>query len=236
MKKFIITESDKESIRKLYYEQNTIKDSKVPDKDASFIEKILYLSDKMGSEDGKKSDIPDKKISDTKINEKGQKLLSNPIFKKKLKEISEAIHINEKYIIKLMNHESRLDQTIKNSIGCVGLIQFCPSGGSTKKINGKDYNLEELRNNLELQMDAIKEFWSRGYKTGKIKKPSDLYIYNFFPVAAGKSDDFILQTNSLSAEKIAKSNPIFNKTLGRPINTPLTVGDLNDYYEKTNMV
>ena len=85
-------------------------------------------------------------------------------------------------------------------------------------------------------MEAIKQFWLEGYKSGKIKKPADLYIYNFFPVAAGKSDDFVLKTNNTSAEKIASSNPVFNKTLGRPINTPLTVGDLNQYYKKTNMI
>ena len=47
-----------------------------------------------------------------------------------------------------MKHESGLDPSIKNSIGCVGLIQFCPdsSGGSTKTINGKTYNLGELAN------------------------------------------------------------------------------------------
>jgi hypothetical protein len=170
------------------------------------------------------------------ISAKGQELLNNPIFKKKLKEISNAIHIDENSIIKLMKHESGLDPQIKNSIGCVGLIQFCPSGGTTKNVNGKTYTLEELRNNLEIQMDAIKNFWVTAYNNGKITQPSDLYIYNFFPIAAGKNDDFVLQTNELSAQKIANSNPIFNRVLGRPKSTPLTVGDLKDYYEKTGMV
>jgi hypothetical protein len=155
-----------------------------------------------------------------------------------LKEISNEIGIDENSIIKLMKHESGLDSSVKNSIGCVGLIQFCPdnSGGNTKTINGKSYNLEDLRNDLELQLDAIKEFWSKGKRDGKIKDAKDLYIYNFFPIAAGKSDNFVLQTKGLSAEKIAKSNPVFNRTLGRPLDTPLTVGDLNDFYEKKGMV
>jgi len=178
-------------------------------------------------------------VSDNnKISAKGQELLNNPTFKDKLKEISSEIGISEDSIIKLMKHESGLDPSIKNSIGCVGLIQFCPdsSGGSTKTINGKTYNLGELANDLDLQMDAIKNFWSKGKSSGKIKNAKDLYVYNFFPIAAGKSDDFVLQTKGLSAEKVATSNPIFNKTLGRPVNTPLTVGDLGDYYEKTGMV
>jgi len=171
-----------------------------------------------------------------KVSEKGQELLNNPIFKKKLKEISQAISIPESSIIKLMKHESGLNPMAKNSIGCVGLIQFCPGGGSTKVVNGKSYSLEELRNNLEAQMDAIKDFWVTGYKMGKIRKPADLYIYNFFPVAAGKPDDFVLQSKGLSAKTVAKANPVFNRTLGKEVSSPLTVGDLKQYYQKTGMV
>jgi hypothetical protein len=173
-----------------------------------------------------------------KISEKGQQLLNNQTFKTKLDEISKALGISKNSIIKLMQHESRLNPTIKNSIGCVGLIQFCPDnrGGNTKTISGKQYNLSELQNNLDLQLDAIKEFWLTGKKSGKIKDAKDLYTYNLFPIAAGKSDDFVLQSNSMSAQTVAKANPIFNKTLGRPVNTPLTVGDLNKYYEMKNMV
>jgi hypothetical protein len=172
------------------------------------------------------------------ISLKGQELLKNPIFKQKVKEISNEIGVDESSIIKLMKHESGLDSSVKNSIGCVGLIQFCPDnrGGSSKTINGKSYNLSDLQNDLELQLDAIKEFWSKGKRDGKIKTAKDLYVYNFFPVAAGKSDDYVLQTKGLSAEKIARANPVFNKTLGRPINTPLTVGDLTDYYQMKGMV
>lgn len=189
-----------------------------------------------------------KKVSDDKpqddkdssslgpISQKGQELLNDPIFKTKLKEISDAIHIDENSIIKLMKHESGLDPTIENSIGCVGLIQFCPVGGTSKIVNGKTYSLEDLKNNLELQMDAIKDFWLTGYNQGKIKEPSDLYIYNFFPVAAGKPDNFVLQTKRWSAEKVANDNPIFNRTLRKPKSSPLTVGDLKNYYELTGMV
>jgi hypothetical protein len=172
----------------------------------------------------------------SKVTEKGGKLLNNPIFKKKLSEISDAINISENSIIKLMKHESGLDPRIKNSIGCVGLIQFCPSGGPVKTVNGKQYTLEDLRDNLEVQMEAIKQFWLSGYEKGKIKKPADLYIYNFFPVAAGKPDDFIIQAKGLSATKVANANPVFNRVLGREKSAPLTVGLLNQYYQKTGMI
>ena len=174
--------------------------------------------------------------SSQKVSAKGQALLDNPIFKKKLSEISSLIHIPEQSIIKLMKHESGLDSQVKNSIGCVGLIQFCPGGGTTKTINGKTYTLEDLRTNLGAQMDAIKDFWLKGYNSGKIRKPEDLYIYNFFPVAAGKSNDFVLQSKGLSAKTVAQANPVFNRTLGKDPSSPLTVGDLKQYYQKTGMV
>jgi hypothetical protein len=200
----------------------------------------VFGKDKMKSFDDKTttSSSSDSDVSNIKISAKGQELLNNPIFKEKLKQISSEIGISENSIIKLMKHESRLDSSVKNNIGCVGLIQFCPDnkGGSSKTINGKTYSLSDLQGDLELQLDAIKEFWSKGKRDGKIKNAKDLYVYNFFPVAAGKSDNYVLQTKGLSAEKIARANPIFNKTLGRPINTPLTVGDLGDYYKMTGMV
>ena len=228
-KKIIISESEKSEIRRLH----NLSEQTVGDALGVLANLIKKYKDTPSSSS---TDNTSTSLDTTKISEKGQQLLNDPIFKKKLKEISDAINIDEDSIIKLMKHESGLDPTIKNSIGCVGLIQFCPSSGSIKTINGQQYSLEDLRNNLEVQMEAIKQFWLDGYKSGKIKKPADLYIYNFFPVAAGKSDDFVLKTNNTSAQKIASSNPVFNKTLGRPINTPLTVGDLNQYYEKTNMV
>lgn len=225
--KIIISESQKNFLIKTNLRET--------DSTGSVIGDLLMRSIKSGKSTETSGSTPSN-ISTDKISDKGRKLLENPVFKEKLKEISDAINIDENSIIKLMKHESGLDPTIKNSIGCVGLIQFCPSSGAVKTINGKQYTLEDLRNDLGVQMDAIKDFWLSGYKRGKIKKPADLYIYNFFPVAAGKPDDFVLQTKNTSAETIAKANPIFNRILGRERSTPLTVGDLNQYYQKTGMV
>ena len=198
--------------------------------------KMALSGDNLINKENPQDSENDNKSTNDKVSAKGQELLNNPIFKKKLKEISNAINIDENSIIKLMKHESGLNPEIKNSTGCVGLIQFCPGGGMPKTINGKSYTLDELRYNLEVQMDAIKEFWSQGYNNGKIKKPADLYLYNFLPIAAGKSDDFVLQSKDLSAEKIARANPIFNKKLGKPASSPLTVGDMNQYYQMTGMI
>jgi hypothetical protein len=227
-KRIIITESEKNDIKSLY---------NINEQGENLIDKIFSLGDlKLTTNSGSSSDIESMSGPSKKISEKGQELLKNPIFKKKLQEISDAIHIDKDSIIKLMNHESGLNPSIKNSIGCVGLIQFCPSSGAIKTINGKQYSLDDLTKNLEVQMEAIKQFWLSGYKNGKIKSADDLYIYNFFPVAAGKSNDFVLQAKGLSAQKVASSNPVFNKVLGKQKSEPLTVGDLKNYYRKTGMV
>ena len=210
---------------------------KVPNlKDKNFFANLMPNLDDLSSLVDGDSDEDSDSIKNISL--KGQQLLNNPIFKEKLKEISNEIGISENSILKLMKHESSFNSSSKNSIGCVGLIQFCPDikGGSTKTINGKTYSLNELQNNLVLQLNAIKEFWSEGKRNGKIKSAKDLYIYNFLPIAAGKPDNFVLQSKDKSAQLIARKNPIFNRTLGRPINTPLTVGDLNDYYKMTGMV
>jgi hypothetical protein len=235
-KKLIITEEEKRDIKSLY---NVREQFDMETVIQGLLKKLENNFDDPESDDSKTSDSDDSKTEPLdNITDKGQKLLDNQSFQDKLDDISDSINIDKDSIIKLMNHESKLDPQSKNNIGCVGLIQFCPDSrnGSTKTIGNKTYNLEELRNNLDKQMEAIKEFWGTGYKSGKIKEPKDLYIYTFFPIAAGKSDDFVLQTKGMSAERIANSNPVFNRTLGKPRNTPLTVGDLENYYKKTGMV
>ena len=191
----------------------------------------------VGTKPGENSSSLSSKTEAISASAKGKKILSDPIFKRRIKRLSEAIKISEASIIKLMTHESGLDSTIKNSIGCVGLIQLCPVNGTqTRTVNGKTYTLEELRYDLEAQFDVIEDFWVKGYKAGKITKPADLYIYNFIPIAAGKPDSFVLQYEGVPATKLATSNPGFNRTLGRPIGTPLTVGDLIKYYTITKMI
>jgi len=251
--KFIITESQKNKMVKKYLkEQDSGSDGELSFGDIGkqaieYAKKLIRDKDSGSSSSssnggsshvGASSTPPSGPVSVGNVSATGQELLNNPTFKTKLKEISSAIGIDENSIIKLMQHESGLNSSVKNSIGCVGLIQFCPDskGGSTKRIGSQTYSLEDLRTNLETQMNVIKEFWMTGYKSGKIKTPADLYIFNFFPIAAGKSNDFVLQTNGTSAQTIAKANPVFNKKLGKPVDTPLTVGDLNQYYRTTGMV
>jgi hypothetical protein len=182
--------------------------------------------------------VGDDKFDLNKISDKGKELLSNPNFDERLNKLSQKIGVDKNSIIKLMNHESKLNPSITNNIGCTGLIQLCPdkTNGNGKTINGVTYDLNKIKTDLNYQMDVIEKFWSSGVKNGKIKSNVDLYLYNFFPVAAGKPDNFVLQTRDLSAEEVAHDNPIFNQVLNRERSTPLTVGDIKTYYSKTGMI
>ena len=93
----------------------------------------MTLSGGIKKNNNQDSDMEDNSTDDEsndqpigKVSAKGQELLNNPMFKEKLKEISNEIGVRENSIIKLMKHESGLNPSIKNPIGCVGLIQFCP--------------------------------------------------------------------------------------------------------------
>ena len=172
-KKFIITEEERNNIKSLYnvreqFDMETIIQGLMKKLENNFEDDETSIDSSENQQSQESDDL-------TNISEKGQKLLDNQTFQKKLDDISKSINIDKDSIIKLMNHESKLDPQVKNSIGCVGLIQFCPDskGGSTKTIGSKSYNLDELRNDLNKQMDAIKEFWNTGYKSGKIKEPKD---------------------------------------------------------------
>ncbi len=68
MKKLIITESERNNIRTLYYEQDITKDLDVPDKNSSFIEKFLYLSDKLKSDKKDDSKTTEDSSSDDYLN------------------------------------------------------------------------------------------------------------------------------------------------------------------------
>lgn len=177
-KRLVITEDERREIRKSY---NLSEQNDDLDIGRGLVKSLL--SKLMGSEDSD-SNISSETDGEISISDKGQELLDNPTFKEKLSKISKEINIDENSIIKIMNLESGLNPSVKNSIGCVGLIQFCPDNarGSYKTISGKRYDLEDLRNDLSIQMDAILEFWKTGYNSGKIKEPKDLYLYNFFQI------------------------------------------------------
>lgn len=123
----------------------------------------------------------------------------------KVAEIAARLGINPDWLMVVMKIESSLNSAASNPYtNATGLIQFMPATAA-----GLGTSTDELKNmtNVE-QLDFVYSYF-KPY-TGKLKSLTDLYMVTFFPRALGKSDDYILQTDTISAAKIAGQNKIFD--------------------------
>lgn len=128
-------------------------------------------------------------------------------FINKVRNISVNLSINPNWLMMVMYNESGLNPAIENSIGCVGLIQFCPDGSGLnyKTLNGKKYYLSDIKNmGWENQLNLINTYYET--KKGKFNSYADLALYTFFPAAIGKPDNWVFESKNNSKEKIAKQN------------------------------
>lgn len=128
-------------------------------------------------------------------------------FAEKVITISKALGINPNWLMAAMNFESAgtFDPAIVNKrSGATGLIQFMPS---TAKGLGTTVEALRLMSNVK-QLDYVYKYF-KPYAS-KLKRYIDLYLTIFFPVAVGMPGSFIIQAKKLTAEQIAKANPIFD--------------------------
>jgi len=115
---------------------------------------------------------------------------------------------------------------ISNPItGATGWFQFMPQTAlslGTNVAEVKAMNSSEQLRLFEAYLESI------GKDSGEIKSESDLYFAIFFPAAIGKPDDWVLQTSSLSASRIASANSGFdaNKDL------KIQVKEVKEYLRK----
>ena len=125
----------------------------------------------------------------------------------KIRSVSHNLGIDPNWLMAVINFETNgtFSTTIQNPFSnATGLIQFMPNtaahlGTSIGQLKQMDF----IR-----QLDVVERYY-RPYKS-KIKGFIDLYLATFFPLAMGKPDDWVLQTKTLSAKRIADQNPIFN--------------------------
>ncbi len=157
---------------------------------------------------------------------KGEKLAD---FEQTMNSICTKLGINPSWLMMVMWSESRLNaQAVNKQAGdsadpkvraanrAVGLIQFMPDtakylGTSTQKLYAMSA-VDQLH-----YVYAYFKPWA-----GKIHSYFDLYLITFFPIAVGKPDDFIIQTDKLKASTIAKQNPFFDMNK----DGQLTVGEI----------
>lgn len=135
----------------------------------------------------------------------------------------------------VMMSESGLNPKAKNSIGCVGLNQFCGTtfagvvlGKSASEWNAmssddKNAALDDYRSkSAEEQLAFVAKFWA-SKPAAALKTARDLYWVNFLPATyvAGADDSHVLTTSS----SILNANPVFvsHDANGNP---QITAGDL----------
>lgn len=141
-------------------------------------------------------------------------------FVDKVKSISAKLLIEPDWLMAVMYKESGLNEKAVNpNGGATGLIQFMPA---TARSLGTTTAALSTMSNVE-QLDYVYKYY-KPYIT-KLNSYPDLYLATFFPVALGKSDDWVLQTSTLSAKTIARANPVIDLNKDDKI----TVGEFKQY-------
>jgi hypothetical protein len=142
----------------------------------------------------------------------------NPtVFEQTMNSICTKLGIDPNWLMMVMYFESRLnaqavnkqpgdssDPQVRAASRAVGLIQFMPDvavslGTTTQKL----YAMSAID-----QLHYVYAYFKPW--TGRLHSYFDLYFVTFFPLALGKPDDYVLQTDKLSATTIAKENPFFD--------------------------
>lgn len=118
----------------------------------------------------------------------------------------------------VMYHESGFSASITNSIGCTGLIQFCPAPWGGQAVIGKN-SAELAAMSRVAQMDDVFVYYKSTGLSG-IRSFTDLCLSTFYPAARGKPDSF-----AFSASVVNANAPLFA--------TGNTLGDYKKYLAKT---
>jgi len=131
-------------------------------------------------------------------------------FSEKVIAISKLLKIDPNWLMFVMNLESKVNPQAQNTVHLVagqpatGLIQFVkPTAISLGTSIEALYKMDGVQ-----QLDYVYKYLKP--LTGKIKSVYDMYLAVFFPIAIGKPNDFIFKTKTVSADTIAKANPIFD--------------------------
>jgi hypothetical protein len=146
-------------------------------------------------------------------------------FADKVNKIASLLKVNPDWLMLVMHSESKLNHRIVNAdTGATGLIQFMPD--TARGLGTTTQALREMTN-VE-QLDYVYKYF-KPY-AGKINSYFDLYLVTFFPIAVGKSDDWVFQTKKLSASSIASQNKGINKWVK---DNKITKGEFKKYVNST---
>lgn len=122
-------------------------------------------------------------------------------FLAKVQQVAAQLGIPSDWLMVVFKIESNLNHRAVNPYtGATGLIQFMPS---TARSLGTSVEALQKMSNVE-QLDYVYKYFAP-YR-GRLTSILDLYTVTFFPRALGKTDDYILQTDTLAAGTIAAQN------------------------------
>lgn len=145
--------------------------------------------------------------------------------KQEVAQLAKYVGVPVQWFERLIKHESGNNpKAINPTSKAVGLIQFLPS-----TLKGYGHTSETyLDLSISEQFKLIRKYYAP--VVGKIKKETDLYLYNFFPRAVldGWGDARIIESDTLGAAKIAKQNVGFDLNNNKQI----TVGEFRKYWDK----
>lgn len=132
-------------------------------------------------------------------------------FVDKVKKVASSLQMSPDWLMLVMNIETAgtFSPSITNALGYTGLIQF---GSAAAQDLGT--TTAKLRNMSAIdQLDYVEKYYKMWYKRLGIEKPNtltDSYLLVLFPAAVNKGDNFVIETNSISAKKFAQNNPLFD--------------------------
>lgn len=122
-----------------------------------------------------------------------------------VRDISQKLGIVPEWLMQVFMNESSMNHRAVNPITkATGLIQFMPATAANLGTS-----IEALKTMSNVQQLFYVQKYLQPYR-GKINSYQDLYFAIFFPLAINKADNWILQTSSLAASKIAQQNATYD--------------------------
>jgi flagellum-specific peptidoglycan hydrolase FlgJ/tRNA A-37 threonylcarbamoyl transferase component Bud32 len=134
--------------------------------------------------------------------------------------MSGRLGLDPNHVLAVMGIESMFNAHDKNKYGYTGLVQIGEDSlGDMRKLGivAKDFDTEKLKKMGQVeQLGVVEKYLAYRIKYfanregANLKDPGNLYLMIAAPALAGKADDYVYQTRSLSSRRIADANPAWD--------------------------
>lgn len=144
-------------------------------------------------------------------------------FISEVRRIASLLRFNPDWLMAIMMHESGLNHRAMNSIGCIGLIQFCPGGGLT--MFGLSAQAMANMTNVQ-QLQYVYNFFKP--LTGQVDESWKAHLYAFAPSSFPYRNNLshVIGSEVGQASSFAAQNAAFDINK----NGSITVGEFKNYH------